>query len=211
MRHQKTKWCAGLVVQGSMIYQTVCLSTTNCGPNDEFKPPFLQPRAKLLKTRGRESTIIFNVWFWTRVSANSKHQDHISNRISTAWIQFYDDYLLDCFREETFRNILALRKSFYNMHVDLGGLLINMQIYSPKPYLVMPFDIYEVRSADGKSLRGSVMNILFMMEFTNSRSKSCEFPLRLFRSARSWRQNLQFKLTTHNSSLANLWNATSLT
>ena len=29
------------------------------------------------------------------------------------------------------------------------------------------------------------MNMLFMMEFTNSRSKLCEFPLRLFRSARS--------------------------
>ena len=49
-----------------------------------------------------------------------------------------------------------------------------------------------------------VMNILFMMEFTNSRSKSCEFPLRLFRLMRSWRQNLQSKLTPHNSSLANL-------
>ena len=31
------------------------------------------------------------------------------------------------------------------MHVDLGGLLINVQICLPKPYLVMPFDIYEVR------------------------------------------------------------------
>ena len=30
----------------------------------------------------------------------------------------------------------------------------------------------------------SVMNILFMMEFTNSRSKSCEFPLRLFHPMR---------------------------
>ena len=51
-----------------------------------------------------------------------------------------------------------------------------------------------------------VMNMLFMMEFRNSR----KFPLRLFRLTRSWSQNLQFKLTTHNSSLANLWNATSL-
>ena len=56
-----------------------------------------------------------------------------------------------------------------------------------------------------------VMNTLFMMEFTNSRSKLCEFPLRLFCSARNRRQNLQQKLTTHNSSLASLWNATSLT
>ena len=54
------------------------------------------------------------------------------------------------------------------------------------------------------------MNKLFMMEFTNSSSESCEFPLRLFRLMQSWRQNLQPKLTTHNSSLANLWNATSL-
>ena len=30
----------------------------------------------------------------------------------------------------------------------------------------------------------SVMNILFMMEFINSRSKSCEFPLRLFHPMR---------------------------
>ena len=37
------------------------------------------------------------------------------------------------------------------------------------------------------------MNTLIMMEFTNYRSKSCEFPLRLFRLARSWRQNLQPK------------------
>ena len=47
-----------------------------------------------------------------------------------------------------------------------------------------------------------VMNELFMKEFINSRSKSCEFPLRLFRLMRSWRQNLQPKLKTHNSSLA---------
>ena len=61
-----------------------------------------------------------------------------------------------------------------------------------KPYLVMPFDICEARSADGKPLRGSVMNILFMMEFTNSRSKSCEFPLHLFSPyAKDWSLNLQ--------------------
>ena len=64
------------------------------------------------------------------------------------------------------------------------------------------WNICEVRSADGKPLWGSVMNILFMMEFTNSRSKLCEFPLRLSGPMRSWRQNLQFKLSTHNSSLA---------
>ena len=57
-----------------------------------------------------------------------------------------------------------------------------MQTHLPKPYLVMPFDICEVLSADGKPLRGSVMNELFMMEFINSRSKSCEFPLRQFHS-----------------------------
>ena len=48
----------------------------------------------------------------------------------------------------------------------------------------------------------SVMNILFMMEFTNSCSTSCEFPLRLSRLRRDRRQNLQSKLKTHNSSLA---------
>ena len=72
------------------------------------------------------------------------------------------------------------------------------------PLRLLPFDIYEVRSADGKPLRGSVMNMSFMKEFTNSCSESCECPLRIFCLARSWRQNLQFKLTTRNSNLANL-------
>ena len=40
-----------------------------------------------------------------------------------------------------------------------------------------------------------VMNTLFMMEFTNSRSKSCEFPLRLFRLTRNWRK----KSPTHRT------------
>ena len=56
------------------------------------------------------------------------------------------------------------------------ALPINVQTCLPKPHLVMHFDVCEVRSADGKPLWGSVMNMLFMMEFINSR----EFPLSQF-------------------------------
>ena len=87
---------------------------------------------------------------------------------------------------------------------------INVQTCLPKPCLMMLSDIFEARSADGKPLPGSVMNITFMMEFTNSRNTSCEFPLRLSCLRQDRRQNLQSQLKTHNSGLANLWNAPSL-
>ena len=62
------------------------------------------------------------------------------------------------------------------------------------------FGINEIRTNSIPLLH--VMNKSLMMEFTNSRSKSCEFLLLLFRTARSRRQNLQPNLTTHNCSLA---------
>ena len=52
------------------------------------------------------------------------------------------------------------------------------------------------RSADGKTLRGSVMNTKFRMEFTDSCSKLCEFPLCLSGINRDQRPNLQSKLTS---------------
>ena len=44
------------------------------------------------------------------------------------------------------------------------------------------------------------MNILFMMEFTNSRSKSCEFPTRLFRLARWWQSKFEGPVPVHRLS-----------
>ena len=54
----------------------------------------------------------------------------------------------------------SLRKSELNT---------NVLTCLPKPWVMMLSSVCKVRSADGKTLRGSVMNTRFMMEFTNSR------------------------------------------
>ena len=53
---------------------------------------------------------------------------------------------------------------------------INGPMFLPKPCLVMLFDTCEEQSSAGKTLRGSVMNIKFMMESIYSCNVFCEFP-----------------------------------
>ena len=96
---------------------------------------------------------------------------HLQSSISTSTMMAEH-----CALSAAMREVLPLRAL---ARTAAAGCGINVRICLPKPYLVMHFDICEARSADGEPLRGSVMNILFMMEFTNSRSKSCEFPPRL--------------------------------
>ena len=130
---------------------------------------------------------------------------HLNSQILTNFAQELSTYQLNCI---TSANACWTRKCWPRKHA-LPTIKVLMCL--PKPYLMMPFDVHQVRSADGETLRGSVMNTKFMMEFTNSCSKLCKFLPRLSHFRRDWRQNLQPKLKTHNSSLTNLWNATSLT
>ena len=86
-------------------------------------------------------------------------------------------------------------------HYSRRSLLTSqLRACSRNYYLVMLFATYEAQSADGKPLRGSVMNMLFMMEFRNSREFAPAAPVSPHVKPEI---NLKPKLTTHNSSLAN--------
>ena len=89
---------------------------------------------------------------------------------------------------------LAVQLHHFCQHEQ--GHSINVRAHLPKPHLVMHSGVCEARSADGKTLRGSVMSMKFMKEFTGSRSKLRKFPLSLSQFKRDRKPNLQSKLTS---------------
>ena len=54
-------------------------------------------------------------------------------------------------------------------------------------------------------LGGAVMNLKFMMEFTNSCRQSCKFPLRPPQPKQDWRPNLQSKISSLQKLTIPVW------